>query len=355
MKRALVTGAHGLVGSETVKFLCEKGWRVYGIDNDTRAYLFGPEASTKPIGDELTEKYNNYFPIIGEIRNQKEMENIFDFGGPFDLIVHAAAQPAHEWSTDHAVEDFQINALGTVIMLEAFRQKSPDAVFIQVSSSKVHGDHVNQLPLEELPTRFDLPKDHPKYEGMDEDLLVDGNLHSLFGASKACGDIMAQEYGKYFNLKVAIFRPVCITGSAHKGAKLHGYLAYLVKCIAEGIPYTINGYGGKQVRDNIHAYDLITAFWEVYKDPSGSYGEAYNIGGGRQSNNSMTEAIVQAESILGKKGNIGYSDQNRRGDHKWCIYSSAKFKQKYPNWQITYDNNRIMEDLCSVYKEVKNG
>lgn len=354
MKRALITGSNGLVGSEAVKFLCEQGWRVYGVDNDTRAYLFGPEASTKSIGEELVEKYPNFFLINGEIRNVKEMENIFDLGGPFDLIIHAAAQPAHEWSTNHAIEDFHINALGTVIMLEAYRQKSPKAVFIQVSSSKVHGDHVNDLPLEELEDRFDLPKDHPQYEGVDEDLLVNGNLHSLFGASKACGDIMAQEYGKYFNLPIAIFRPVCITGASHKGAKLHGYLAYLIKCIATGEKYTINGYKGKQVRDNIHAADLIAAFWEVYNDPTGSYGEAYNIGGGRQSNNSILEAVAQAESILGKKGNIEYSDQNRRGDHKWCIYSSLKFRQKYPNWKISYDNDAIMKDLCQPYLEVKD-
>ncbi len=346
--KALVTGAHGLVGSETVKFLCEKGWEVWGVDNDTRAYLFGPEASTKEIGRQLVEKYPTYTQMAGDIRNFGELQAVFEQIGPFDLIVHAAAQPAHEWSTDHALEDFAINAVGTVNMLEAFRQFSPEAVFIQCSSSKVHGDHVNELPLQKFHTRFDLLKSHPDWEGVDEELLVNGNLHSLFGASKACGDIMAQEYGKYFNLKVGIFRPVCITGPAHQGAKLHGYLAYLVKCIATGETYTINGYEGKQVRDNIHSSDLVSAFWEFYQDPK--FGEAYNIGGGRESNNSILEAIAQAELLLGKKAKIEYSEVNRRGDHKWCIYSSAKFRRDYPNWKLEYDNDRIMEELCEVYK-----
>lgn len=349
MKTALVTGSAGLVGSETVKFLCNKEWIVFGVDNDTRAYLFGSEASTKPTEKSLMQDHPTFIPLHNDLRNIEEVELIFQHG-PFDLIVHCAAQPAHEWSTDHALEDFQLNANVTVNMLECYRQFSPKAKFIQVSSSKVYGDSVNNLPLKEYETRYDLPKSHKYYQGVDEEFgRLDGNLHSLFGASKACGDIMAGEYGRYFNLQIAIFRPVCITGPAHKGAKLHGYLAFLVKCVAEGLPYTINGYGGKQVRDNIHVADLVSAFWEVYQDPSGSYGEAYNIGGGRQSNSSILEAIEQAEQILDKKGNIEYSDQNRRGDHKWCIYSSAKFKQKYPKWQITYNNDMIIKELCNLY------
>jgi len=349
MRIALVTGSSGLVGSETVKFLCEKGWIVYGVDNDTRAYLFGPEASTKSTKEELIKKYPTFTPLHNDLRNIEEVEAIFTHHGPFNLIVHCAAQPAHEWSTNHALEDFQFNAQVTVNILETYRQLSPKAKFIQVSSSKVYGDSVNTLPLKEYKTRFDLPKNHKYYQGVDEDFgKLDGNLHSLFGASKACGDIMAQEYGKYFHLPIAIFRPVCITGPAHKGAKLHGYLAYLVKCIAEGIPYTINGYKGKQVRDNIHSYDLITAFYEFYKKPSG-YGIAYNIGAGRESNNSILEAIKQTEKLLGKKAKVKYSNKTRRGDHLWCIYSSSKFKKDYPNWKITYNNDRLMEDLCKIY------
>lgn len=347
MKTILITGSSGLVGSEAVKFFCDLGWKVYGIDNDTRGYLFGADASTAEMGQELRDTYPNFFPISADIRNTEAIELIFKNYGKFDLIIHTAAQPAHEWSTDNALEDFQINAWGTMVMLECYRQYSPEAVFIQVSSSKVHGDHVNKLPLEELETRFDLPKNHPNYEGVDEDLLVDGNLHSLFGASKACGDVMAQEYGKYFNLKIGVFRPVCISASQHQGAEKHGYLAYLIKCIAEGKEYTINGYKGKQVRDNIHSADLVAAFWEFYQNPK--CGEAYNIGGGRESNNSMSEAIAQAEQILGKKAKIKYSEINRRGDHIWCIYSSKKFKRDYPNWKVAYTNDKLMEEICSRY------
>lgn len=350
MKKALITGSHGLVGSEAVKFLCEKGWKVFGIDNDMRGTMFGIEASTMSTGQELTSKYPNYLWLGGkDIRRENEIDSIFTAVGPFDLIIHAAAQPAHEWSTPNTLTDFQINAYGTIVMLQAYRQYSPKAVFIQVSSSKVYGDSVNELPLKKFGTRFDLEKTHKYYQGVDEEFgKLDGNLHSLFGASKACGDIIAKEFGTYFNLPIGIFRPVCITGPAHKGAKLHGYLAYLVKCIATDKPYTVNGYDGLQVRDNIHSYDLITAFWEFYKKPSGN-GVAYNVGAGRKSNNSINEAIIQAAAYLKKNPKIKYSNITRRGDHKWCVYSASKFKKDYPDWKITYDNDRIMKELCEVY------
>ncbi len=349
-KRALITGSSGLVGSEAVKFLCKKNWKVFGIDNNIRAYLFGEDASTEPERIKLDISLKNFFHIPVDIRDNEAINKVFASYGPFDFIIHAASQPAHEWSTNNAIEDFQINALGTMNVLEAYRQKSPRAVFIHCSSSKVYGDHVNRLPLKEYSSRFDLPKNHPLFAGTTEDMHLDKSMHSLFGASKACGDIMAQEYGRYFHLPIALFRPVCITGPAHKGAKLHGYLAYLVKCIADGTEYTINGYKGKQVRGNIHSYDLVTAFWEVFKNPKHSYGTAYNIDGGRLSNNSMLEAIAQAEKILGTKGNIKYSDVNRQGDHMWCIFSNAKFQKNYPKWKITYDNDRIMEELCAVHQ-----
>lgn len=350
MKKALVTGSCGLVGSGAVDFLCQKKFQVLGIDNNLRAYLFGEDAATIKEGIKLKEKYKNFSLLSIDIRESDEVKKIFQDYGPFDLIIHAAAQPSHEWSTNNALEDFQINAWGTIVMLENLRKFSPKAVFIQVSSSKVYGDSVNDLPLVEYKTRFDLPRGHPFWEGInEEDMRLDGDLHSLFGASKACGDLMAHEYGTYFNLKIAIFRPVCITGSTHKGAKLHGYLSYLVKCISTSQKYIINGYSGKQVRDNIHANDLVRAFWEVYKNPKYSYGEAYNIGGGRISNNSILEAIAQAEGILNRKSIVEYSNINRLGDHKWCIYSSKKFKSRYPNWKIEFDNDKIMADLCSIY------
>lgn len=351
MKRLLVTGAAGLGGSEAVRFFHEKGWKVFGVDNDMRGTMFGQDGSTKSTLQDLLE-LPNFYNFEFDIRKPNEMTDLFKSIGPFDAIIHAAAQPAHEYSTNHALEDFSINAVGTVVVLEAYRQYSPQATFIHISSSKVYGDSVNELPLKEYKTRFDLPKNHPKYQGVDESERIDGNLHSLFGASKACGDVMAKEYGTYFNLPISIFRPVCITGPAHKGVPLHGYLAYLVRCVAQGIEYTINGYQGKQVRDNIHSYDLVNAFYQVIEKPPAP-GTAYNIGAGRESNNSILEAISQAEKLLGTKAKSKYSESERRGDHKWCIYSSSKFKKDYPDWQITYDNDRIMKELCDHYKENK--
>jgi CDP-paratose 2-epimerase len=338
-----------LVGSETVKFLCKKNWEVVGLDNDMRGKMYGKAASTKSEGEILKKQYKNFHPFNSDIRNYTKIAKLFKGQGPFDFIVHTAAQPAHEWSTNHALEDFQINAVGTVNVLEAYRRLSPEAKFIHCSTSKVYGDSVNDLPLQEHETRFDLPKNHPKWEGEDESMRLDGKLHSLFGASKASADIMAREYGTYFNLPITSFRPVCISGPAHKGARLHGYLAYLVKCVATGEKYIINGYKGKQVRDNIHSFDLVSAFWQVYNDPKAVCGEFYNIGGGRESNNSILEAIAYAEKILGKKANVEYSDVTRRGDHKWCIYSAKKFRTRYPKWKITYDNDRLMKDICKIY------
>lgn len=694
VSKVLVTGAHGLVGSECVRRYCEQGFRVVGIDNDFRSHMFGAEASTHHIGRQLFESYPNYTPYEFDIRDRAKVEDLYKTHGAQDLILHCAAAPAHEWAQAHALDDFEINALGTMNMLELFRQHSPDAVFVQVSTSKVYGDHVNELPFVEMPTRFDLPLDHPFYAGVDESMSIEGCLHSLFGAcfddtteilttegwklfldlrgdeqvatvnqhtqeiefqeilqlhqydyngamayqdnrrlqfkvtpnhklfvawhrsegrlvnpklveaadcfnkpvchligadysenavsdlefmeigerripidtflrffglyisdgsfyktaqrnynvtlhtrsrhadyaalfaemgfnpilqkgsvfvsdkalfeyvsqfgkahekfvptefkrlpvkrlrvlidymcigdgdkrvrendtsryssvsrqladdfqeicllcgmsahisagekpklwshhqiyrvffsesrvalcnlpdgkhekwvpykgkiycvsvknetvltryngypfvsgnSKAAGDLMAQEYGRYLGLKVGIFRPVCITGKNHQGAPLHGYLAYLVKCIADGTLYTVNGYDGKQVRDNIHAFDLVAAFDEVFKNPDamkndiGTYGEVFNMGAGRASNNSIREAIAWAERYFSTRvgtpphpfwrGNVAYSDENRRGDHKWCIFSTAKFRSRYPDWRITYDNARLMTELCDA-------
>ncbi len=350
MNKALITGSSGLVGSEIVKFLAEKDWMVFGVDNDTRKYLFGSSGSNLATKKQLLKDYKNFVHVDTDIRDENAINKIFREYGPFDFIVHAAAQPSHEWSTDHAVEDFDINARATLIILEAYRHFSPKAVFIQVSSSKVYGDSVNDLPLQEFETRYDLSRDHPQWEGVDESLRLDGNLHSLFGASKACGDILAHEYGTYFELPITIFRPVCITGSAHRGVPDHGYLSYLVRAIASGIEYTINGYNGKQVRDNIHAADLADAFYTIFLNKDRIIpGEAYNIGGGRKSNNSIVEAIKKTESILGVKAKIKYSVVNRRGDHKWCIFSSKKFRERYPEWNLMFDDDSIIKELCSLY------
>jgi len=355
--RVLVTGSSGLVGSEMVKFLNNPAYEVFGIDNDSRAYFFGKEASTEPTKVQLMQECKNFTPINIDLRNLDDLRAVFQNFGPFNFIVHAAAQPAHDWSIDNTIEDFQMNAVVTVNMLECFRQYSKNAVFIHVSTSKVYGDHVNELPLVELETRWELDKEYCdmvhewfSWHGVNEGMSIQSCIHSPFGASKACGDLMAQEFARYYGLKIAIFRPVCITGPAHKGAKLHGYLAYLVKCIATGQPYTINGYKGKQVRGNIHAYDLVSAFYEVFMADCPYPGEYYNIDGGRESNNSILEAIAQCETILGVKGNVTYSEVNRRGDHKFCIFDSSKFKSYYPNWKLTYDNDRIMKELCEAHR-----
>ena len=345
--KVLITGSSGLVGSAATELFCQKGWKVLGIDNNMREHFFGKEASTDTKRKEL-ETFNNFFPISVDIRDKDAIFKTFQYYGPFDLIIHAAAQPAHDYSTDNAIEDFSINGLGTVTMLEAFRQFSPKSTFIHVSTSKVYGDHVNELPLIELEKRFDLPENHPWYNGVDETMRIDNSTHSLFGASKASGDLMAQEYARYFNLHIGIFRPVCITGPAHRGAPLHGYLSYLVKRIAQKKEYTINGYNGKQVRDNIHAADLVNAFWLFYKHKVPS--DFFNIGGGRKSNNSMIEAIEQSKKILGLPlWEPTYSEVNRIADHKWCIFSSEKFKKACPEWEIKYTNDMIMKELCDYW------
>ncbi len=351
-KKILVTGSSGLVGSETVKFFAEKGWIVYGIDNDMRGEMLGNIASTNSTTKKLIEKYSDFKPFNIDIRDFVKIEEFFKVVGAFDLIIHAAAQPSHEFSINNALTDFTINANGTINILEVYRKYSPEATFVHYSSSKVYGDSVNYLPLVEFETRYDLPVSHEYYNGVNEEYCrIDGKLKSLFGSSKACADLTAQEYANYFYLPIAIFRPVCISGSNHKGAEMHGYLAYLAKCVAEGIPYTINGYKGKQVRDNIHAYDLVTASWEVYLNPQHSYGETYNLGAGRKSCNSIIEAFDQVEQILDKKAIYDFSDKIRRGDHQWCIYDTTKFKTNYPNWDITYDNDRLIEEICSQYKK----
>lgn len=344
--KALVTGSSGLTGSAMVKLLCNKGWNVYGVDNDIRNYLFG--TSTDSVRKSLVQNHSTFIPINGDIRNYTELSHIFKNEGPFDFIIHTAAQPAHEWSTNNAIEDFQLNAVATLNVLECYRHYSPEAPFVYTSSSKVYGDSVNQLPLVELDTRFDLPVDHRYFQGVDEQYCrIDGRGKSLFGNSKACGDLTCQEYARYFNLPIAIFRPVCISGSKHQGSVLHGYLAYLVKCVAEGKEYVVNGYGGKQVRDNIHAEDLCRAFYEFYLNPKED--AIYNIGAGRSSNNSILEALDQAGFILGKVPKFRYSEENRKFDHKWCIYSAEKFKKDYPNWSIEFDNDKLMHEICSQY------
>lgn len=343
-KKVLITGSAGLIGSESTKFFAKKGFEIHGIDNNMRKYFFGEEASTEWSKESLQNKLQDqYIHYQVDIRDNEGLEQIFK-QTKFDLIIHTAAQPSHDWAAKEPLTDFGINALGTLYLLEHYRKYSPEATFIFTSTNKVYGDTPNSLPLIELEKRYELPKEHAFYKGIDESMSIDNSKHSIFGASKVAADIMVQEYGKYFGLHTTVFRGGCLTGPAHSGTKLHGFLAYLIKCVATGTQYNIFGYKGKQVRDNIHSFDLVNAFYHVYQNPRS--GEAYNMGGSRHSNTSMLEAIEKAEKILGQKANVKYVDENRIGDHIWYISDVSKFKSHYPQWDYTYDNDRIIEEIC---------
>ncbi|HUC80440.1 MAG TPA: NAD-dependent epimerase/dehydratase family protein [Flavisolibacter sp.] len=351
MKTAIVTGSGGLIGSEAAKFFHQKNYRVIGIDNDMRAYFFGQAASTNWNVNQLESTLPNYRHFTTDIRDQAAIEKIFsDFSSDISLVVHAAAQPSHDWAAREPHTDFGVNAIGTLNLLEATRKYCPDAVFIFTSTNKVYGDTPNHLPLIELENRWELDPSHPFGEhGIDETMSIDNSKHSIFGASKVAADIMVQEYGRYFGMKTGIFRGGCLTGPAHSGAELHGFLAYLVLCAVGQKPYTVYGYKGKQVRDNIHSKDLINAFWEFCQQPRP--GEVYNIGGSRFANISMLEAINLIEEISGHKLQYTVSDQARSGDHIWYISNVHKFQQHYPNWQFEYDIRRTLTEMISAAKQ----
>ncbi len=345
MKYSLITGSAGLIGSESVRFFIPKGYKVVGIDNDMRQYFFGKEASTDWNRKELQKKFGEkYIHINADIRDNKDIEKVFK-KYKFDIIIHTAAQPSHDWAAKEPFTDFTVNANGTLVMLENFRLNSPKATFIYTSTNKVYGDTPNFLPLVELSKRYEINKKHPYYKnGIDENMSIDQSKHSIFGASKLAADVMVQEYGRYFNLNTGVFRGGCLTGPNHSGTQLHGFLAYLVKCIATGKKYTIFGYKGKQVRDNIHSYDLVNMFWNYHQNPK--QGEVYNAGGGRNSNVSVLEAIEKIEKITGKKAIIEYSEQNRSGDHIWYISDVSKFKKHYSKWDYKYNIDQIIEEIC---------
>ena len=347
-KIVLVTGSTGLIGSEAVRFFAKKGFKVIGVDNDARKYFFGPSASTSWNKKRIIREVKDYTHYHIDIRDQKKIAELFKKNN-IDLIIHAAAQPSHDWSAKEPLTDFTINAVGTLILLEAFRKHAPRATFIFTSTNKVYGDNPNKLPLKELETRYELPKEHKFYNGINETMSLDDVTHSIFGVSKTAADLMVQEYGRYFNLETGIFRGGCLTGPAHSPAQLHGFLAYLVSCIVNQITYTIYGYKGKQVRDNIHSYDVINAFYHFYKNPR--VGEVYNLGGSRYSNISIIEAIKKIEKISGKKAKTKYEPNNRVGDHIWYISDVSKFKSHYPKWEYTYDADRILEELCQFAKK----
>jgi CDP-paratose 2-epimerase len=345
MKIALITGSAGLIGSESVHFFADKFDLILGIDNNMRAYFFGNDASTQWNEDRIASLHSNYKHFNTDIRNYAEVEKIFKtYGSDISLIVHTAAQPSHDWAAREPLTDFTINANGTLNLLELARQHCPETVFIFTSTNKVYGDNPNLLPLEELETRWEIVPDHPYFqEGIDEHMSLDQTKHSVFGASKVAADILVQEYGRYFGMKTAVFRGGCLTGPNHSGAQLHGFLSYLMRCNITGDPYTIFGYKGKQVRDNIHSHDLVNMFWNFYRKPRS--GEVYNAGGSRFSNCSMLEAIGMCEDITGNKMNYTYTDTNRIGDHIWYISDVSKFKAHYPEWHYQHDLQSILTEM----------
>ena len=351
MAVAVITGSAGLIGAEAARFFAEKGLDIVGIDNDMRRQFFGEEASTAWNRRRLETELKAYRHYDMDIRDQSAVADLLGrYGASVVVVIHTAAQPSHDWAAKAPLVDFSVNAVGTLNLLEAARQYSPDACFIFTSTNKVYGDTPNRLPLVEQPTRWELLDDHPYGQyGIDETMSIDQTTHSLFGASKVAADVLVQEYGRYFGMKTACFRGGCLTGPGHSGTQLHGFLAYLVKCAATGVPYVVFGYRGKQVRDNIHSFDLVNAFWHFFEVPRA--GEVYNIGGGRQCNCSMLEAIEKCQRLTGRELQWSYSDANRVGDHIWWISDIRRFQAHYPGWSMRYDIDAI---LCEIFDAVSD-
>lgn len=344
----LVTGSSGLIGSEAVTFFDAMGFRVLGIDNNMRADFFGPTGDTTRNRQRLESACDHFEHLTLDIRDRAAMDRLLATE-PIDLIVHAAAQPSHDLAAKRVFDDFEVNALGTLNLLESCRKRRPEAVFIHVSTNKVYGDAPNHLPLVEMPTRYDFAD--PRFvEGIDETLSIDQSTHSLFGVSKAAGDLLAQEYGRYFGLKTGIFRGGCLTGPRHAGVELHGFLSYLVKCAMEDRPYTIFGYKGKQVRDQVHCADVIDAFWQFAQSPRP--GEVYNLGGGKHNAASILECVELIRQRTGKRMRLTFNPTNRVGDHL-CYYTNmAKFRGHYPEWRQRYSLHGIVDEMIECSQRV---
>ena len=346
---AIVTGSAGLIGSETCRRFHAEGLEIVGVDNDMRARLFGEEASTASNRTNLERTLKGYRHEALDIRDRERLEAVFArYGAAIKVIVHTAAQPSHDWAAREPHTDFGINALGTLNLLEATRKYCPEAVFVFTSTNKVYGDTPNQLPLIELETRWEIDETHAFRVGIDESMSIDQTKHSLFGASKVAADVLVQEYGRYFGMKTVCFRGGCLTGPAHAGTELHGFLAYLMKCAVTGRPYRVFGYKGKQVRDNIHCADLVEAFWQFVQAPRSA--EVYNIGGGRHSHGSLLESIALCEAISGRKLSWTYVEENRVGDHIWWVSDVRKFQAHYPAWKYRYG---MKEMLTEIYEAVR--
>lgn len=354
MKHVLITGSSGLIGSQAVDFFHNLGYHIIGIDNDMRKYFFGDSASTNPTKKILIKKYKNYKHYNTDIRNYLRLKKIFEeYKNSIELVIHTAAQPSHDWAAKEPLTDFTVNANGTMNLLELTRLYCPDATFIFTSTNKVYGDRPNYLNIKEESTRYECYDENNNLYSVNEEMSIDQTKHSVFGASKVAADIMCQEYGRYFGLKTGIFRGGCLTGPNHAGTELHGFLSYLVKCMIHNKPYTVFGYKGKQVRDNINSYDLVNMFWHFHKNPK--CGEIYNAGGGRQNSCSILEAI----GIINQKTNLDWknytvSEINRIGDHIWYISDLGKFKSHYPEWNITCSLDSTITDMINFEMKGKH-
>ena len=352
MNIALITGSCGLVGSEASIFFARKGFKILGIDNNKRKFFFGKDGDISWVKKKLKKDLKDYEHLNLDIRNFNLIKKVFvKHKKNIKIIIHAAAQPSHDWAKNKPFIDFDINAKGTLNLLELTKLYCPKVPFIFMSTNKVYGDNPNYLPLNEKKTRWEIKNSHKFKLGIDETMSIDNCTHSFFGASKAYADIIVQEYGKNIGLKTACFRAGCITGPNHSGAKLHGFLSYLVKASLQKKKYYLIGYKGKQVRDNIHSEDLVKCFWEFYKKPR--YGEVYNTGGGRFSNCSIIEALNIVEKIGKIKVKKRLLKQNRVGDHIWYISSMKKFKKDYPNWKQKYSTTKIIKELILEFSSKK--
>ena len=344
MPTAIVTGSGGLIGSEAVTHLVRAGFEVIGVENDMRAAFFGPDASTARTTGWLLESFPDFRSESLDIRDREGIARLVSrHAHGLELVVHTAAQPSHEWAASNPHTDFAVNAEGTLNLLEAVREHRPDATFVFMSTNKVYGDRPNGLPLEDVGERLDLAPGHKWRDGIDTTMSIDASMHTVFGVSKAAADLMVQEYGRYFDMPTVCFRGGCLTGPSHAGTQLHGFLSFLMKCAVTGAHYTVFGYGGKQVRDNIHAHDVTTAIEAFHRSPRA--GAVYNLGGGRECACSVREAIKACERIAGRTLDWSLSDRARSGDHRWWISDLASFRADYPHWSLAYDLDATLREI----------
>jgi CDP-paratose 2-epimerase len=350
MPVAIVTGSGGLIGSETVKHFVSQGFDVVGLENDMRARFFGPEAATAANTARLVESLDAFRSLDVDVRDRDAVERVFRaHAADLELVVHTAAQPSHDWAARDPHTDFTVNANGTLNLLQATREHKPEATFVFTSTNKVYGDRPNSLPLQDTDMRLELPEDHEYFGGVPTSMSIDHTMHSLFGASKVAADVLVQEYGRYFEMPTVCFRGGCLTGPAHAGAELHGFLSYLMRCTVRGEKYTVFGYKGKQVRDNIHSADVVQAFQLFHESPRPA--AVYNLGGGRESNVSVLEAIEKCERIAGRQLDWDLSKHARTGDHRWWISDLSEFKRDYPQFRLRYGIDEVLQEIHDVNVE----